>query len=916
MSGTPAGAVSGHGRGGPLGVPTGVWGRMVALFLILAGLKVTLLVGLSKYLYEVHWRVGSLPPGWQANVAFGGFVLLGVTSLIILGRESRRHGVKAMRAVNSTVLGLGLLFIFLTFHTGEKNYIYPIMTGVLKWDSLVPYLSLDLCFRPPFLAAWLFGYVLVYYVLARTGRESWTVHLTALCAGAYALACLRELRYFRQELWLADGLGLASVLLGLRPARKFQLAWLLLPALWTVCFAGSLFHFAGPGEVVPGAYFNIVLGTSVVLFGGATLLARRQGFLETWSSLVPFWFGSFLLLVNVNYPMARNYNQALCLGMEFPRYLAGELAVVAALALLATLYCRLWSRGGLWWLDVLSLGLITVALLDVRLCQIMGVRLDCDVLAFGISPRMMWRMAETHLVGALLALGAIAVIYGLGSRALSRWSRCGSTGVRLSTASQGALYAVASFILLALVGSVVARSDKAEGQACLRLVQTSGLWQRTFERSLSREAFLKEAEALGLGHLGETGASGPVRTPRALNVVLILLESSYNAHLSLFSGDEETQPEVARYKGRMEIFPNFFSSFQGTIHAQFATFASLCPVRDFNRFTLERVNVKTIFEVLHERGYTCSLFYSSLLDYASFREFVKQRGIDEMYDADSMPGARPSERVSWGLREGETVRAIRAQIRKYAQGSQRFFLTYNPAAPHYPYDGVPPAYCKFKQGVLGDYTPLYHNDLLYMDWVLASILDELKESGLLDRTLVVITNDHGEMLGAKGGPIGHGWVVTPELANVPLIIMDPERPGYRLNYTVGSQIDVLPTVLELLGIPIPGDQLYEGRSLYEPDHGTCRLVYLNSYQQYGIIASNRIIYLGDRQAQGGSVETAVAISDEGGKTAFTQQRLAGGVPMSIRRFDEFQENLLRNYGHYCRLVHEARGSGPKLASSR
>jgi len=55
----------------------------------------------------------------------------------------------------------------------------------------------------------------------------------------------------------------------------------------------------------------------------------------------------------------------------------------------------------------------------------------------------------------------------------------------------------------------------------------------------------------------------------------------------------------------------------------------------------------------------------------------------------------------------------------------------------------------------------------------------LKADGLLDKTIIVITADHGEMLGVKGGPIGHGWVVTPELANIPLIIMDPDHPGYR-----------------------------------------------------------------------------------------------------------------------------------------
>ena len=257
--------------------------------------------------------------------------------------------------------------------------------------------------------------------------------------------------------------------------------------------------------------------------------------------------------------------------------------------------------------------------------------------------------------------------------------------------------------------------------------------------------------------------------------------------------------------------------------------------------------------------------------------------------------------MAWGLREEETLGAIRGQIKKYALGGRRFFLTYVPAAPHYPYEKVPAEFHRFKASERWDYTPLYLNELLYMDWVMASIVDQLKESGLLEKTLVVITDDHGELLGARHGPIGHGWLLTPELANAPLIILDPQSPGYRVNYTIGSQVDLLPTVLDRLRIPLPADQLYEGRSLYAWPNGQRRLLYSNSYQQYGIIAGDQFI-LGDREREacGGQAakRTAYAISNQGAKTIFSECQLATALPGSIRRFDEFQEGLLRNYSLY------------------
>jgi phosphoglycerol transferase MdoB-like AlkP superfamily enzyme len=386
------------------------------------------------------------------------------------------------------------------------------------------------------------------------------------------------------------------------------------------------------------------------------------------------------------------------------------------------------------------------------------------------------------------------------------------------------------------------------------------------------------------------------------------MESSYNKYLSLFGSEYYTQPLLSKYKDRMEIFPNFFSDFASSIHARFATFTSLYPVRDYNAFTIHRVGVKSLFEVLHDNGYASSLFYSSFFEYTGFGDFLKNRGIDEMYDANNMPGARGAENVSWGLKEETTLVAIRQQIKKYHQTGQRFFLTYVPAAPHYPYDNIPKQFRKFKKLDLNDYTPVYLNDLLYMDWVISSIVDQLAQSGLLDQTLVIITNDHGEMLGGKDENVGHGWAFSPELANTPLIIMDPKNPGCRFNYAVGSQVDFLPTVLDRLNLPLPVGQLYQGRSLDRSENRDDRSVYLNTIQQFGVLHGNQIS-VGDRDSNTpGFKNSSFTISNDGAKTVFTSRPPLDKAALSINSFDAFQENLLRNYSLYCQSL--CKQSGP------
>jgi hypothetical protein len=149
------------------------------------------------------------------------------------------------------------------------------------------------------------------------------------------------------------------------------------------------------------------------------------------------------------------------------------------------------------------------------------------------------------------------------------------------------------------------------------------------------------------------------------------------------------------------------------------------------------------------------------------------------------------------------------------------------------------------------------------------------------------------------------------LANTPLILMDPARPGFQLNKTIGSQVDLLPTILDRLNIPIPADQLYEGQSLDAGKDRSGRLAYLNSYKQFAMISGNQVL-LGDRErdnpsgvaSEGGIYE----ISNEGAKALFTEASepaMKQDRQAAMARFDAFQETLLRNYAAYCSSIRGA-----------
>jgi arylsulfatase A-like enzyme len=107
---------------------------------------------------------------------------------------------------------------------------------------------------------------------------------------------------------------------------------------------------------------------------------------------------------------------------------------------------------------------------------------------------------------------------------------------------------------------------------------------------------------------------------------------------------------------------------------------------------------------------------------------------------------------------------------------------------------------------------LYLSEIAYQDRQLGRLFAALGDHGLLDQTLIVITADHGEMLGGEG-LMGHEFSLSDEVLRVPLVLRYPPRieAGQTLTLPV-SHLDIVPTVLDLLTQPEATEQL-EGKSL-------------------------------------------------------------------------------------------------------
>jgi arylsulfatase A-like enzyme len=129
--------------------------------------------------------------------------------------------------------------------------------------------------------------------------------------------------------------------------------------------------------------------------------------------------------------------------------------------------------------------------------------------------------------------------------------------------------------------------------------------------------------------------------------------------------------------------------------------------------------------------------------------------------------------------------------------------------PYYPLQRDPAALSRARD--------LYDGEIRGADDSLARLMRELERRGFLDRALVVVTSDHGEEF-EDHGRLNHGASLYQEVVRVPLVFYaNPPLPAARPGRA--SLLDVVPTLLDLVGVDAPPGHGFDGQSLAEVVQG-------------------------------------------------------------------------------------------------
>jgi arylsulfatase A-like enzyme/Tfp pilus assembly protein PilF len=309
-------------------------------------------------------------------------------------------------------------------------------------------------------------------------------------------------------------------------------------------------------------------------------------------------------------------------------------------------------------------------------------------------------------------------------------------------------------------------------------------------------------------------ASGP-------NVVVITIDTLRADHLGCYGYKRIKTPNIDALAAAGARFERAYSPVPVTLPAHTAIFTGTYPmlsgIHDFSANQLSPQQ-PTLASILKEHGYaTGAVVGSAVLD----SRFGLNHGFDFYYDHFDF-NRLDEANLDQMERPGNLVadQALDWLGRNY---QKKFFLWMHLYDPHYPY--TPPApYSK-------EYaTHPYDGEIAFADEQVGRLLRFLKQKGLDQNTVIVLSGDHGESLGEHGEKT-HGFFIYNATLHVPLIIHLPGMKSAKLVPSPVSLTDIVPTVLHSLKIDVPspvqGNDLSALLAGREP--GATRDIYSESF---------------------------------------------------------------------------------------
>jgi len=286
------------------------------------------------------------------------------------------------------------------------------------------------------------------------------------------------------------------------------------------------------------------------------------------------------------------------------------------------------------------------------------------------------------------------------------------------------------------------------------------------------------------------------------NVVLISIDTLRRDHLAPYGAPFETAA-ASRLAREGVLFERAVSQVPLTLPSHASIFTGLYPphhtVRDNGGFVVKPDSI-TLAERLLGHGYQTAAFVAS---YVLASRWGIAQGHETYDDSFDYSGLESRNLADVERPAGRVVDGALDWLRERRRGERPFYLWVHLFDPHEPY-APPDAYLRRAPTA-------YAGEALYADSQVERLLGALDALGLRQNTLIVYLSDHGEALGDHGEST-HGIFLYGATLDVPMILAPPAGAGLgsaslalagRRVRGLARLVDVTPTVLDLVGLPVP-----------------------------------------------------------------------------------------------------------------
>ncbi|WP_167483926.1 sulfatase-like hydrolase/transferase [Mesorhizobium tamadayense] len=311
------------------------------------------------------------------------------------------------------------------------------------------------------------------------------------------------------------------------------------------------------------------------------------------------------------------------------------------------------------------------------------------------------------------------------------------------------------------------------------------------------------------------------------NVLIFMMESVPSKYVETFGGQYPVTPNIKSYAAGSIRFDKIYAHAPSTHYSIFSLLTSMYNDISFYGMTAKYpyLPLDTISNTLSRHNFRTGFFWSADSRFQRVDEFLLNKGLDVIQDYRGQKCATPTFKLSseqWkNMDYNSDLCTAQSIIEWMNKDSQKpFFGIMFTAMTHYPYITGSPMFSKMVPSAK-DIGPVryvddekfnaYLNALKVGDAAFGEILESLKQSGKLDSTLVVVLGDHGEAFGEHGDYI-HATAIYDENVHIPLIMINKHLFHGEVAHPVGGIIDVAPTIMDILGLPLP--QQWQGRSLF------------------------------------------------------------------------------------------------------